>query len=144
MISLIFLLILISIALFLFSEGRKKIDFMGKFTKDSTHLLRYSYSGKDTKPGMYNVKLSADVPFKVMIGIELNMAPFLQGFDPYGFIASRNNTVVFSTYLGKVNAEFVFFLEGVTAQEVKLEFGVEGNPQEVYEPHWWQRLGLFS
>jgi len=137
------------IAIFLGKELLKKFGFMRDFVNNSNQEVTWNYGGDD-KPGMYNIVLRGEKPFCALVGFTLKI-PFLgyEGFDYYGFVQSdQNGVAVISTYLGKGECEFRFFLN--TDLEVdpvavsSSDDDQELNPDSTYPPHWWQQLSFYG
>lgn len=145
----ILVLIFAAIAAFLGSELLKKFNFMRHFTERSPMMVCWYYSG-NRKPGMYNIVLRAEKPFKVLVGFILEI-PILayKGYDYYGFVESDlGGNAVIRTYLGKGECDFRFLighngntiLPTVSSTEADQELVPNGD----YPPHWFQRIGFYS
>ena len=138
---------------FLVKEMLKKFGFMKQFVENSNMLVSWKYQHLDLgsqKPGMRNIVLRGQKPFSVLVGFRLDI-PVLghSGFDYYGFVSSNQDGVaVFSTYLGKGDCDFQFFVNtDLEENPITVTSTVADQdlvPYATYPPHWWQKLGFFG
>ena len=136
---------------FLGKEHLKKFHYNNLFYKNSNLLLTWKHeSGKDFKPGMYNIVLRGQKPFKALIGFQLRFRWFkYEGYDHYGSVQSNESGVaVISTYLGKNACDFNFVINSdLTLNQVvatSTEEDQKLSPHVTHPPHWFQRLGFLS
>ena len=140
-----------SVAIFLGSEFLKKFGFMRDFISNSNQMVVWHYRGaEDRKSDIRNIVLRGSKPFCVLVGFKLDI-PILgySGFDYYGFVRSDDQGVaVISTYLGKGECEFQFFVNtDVNHHPVTASSGEDDQqlqPHSVYPPHWYQRFGFYG
>ncbi len=136
-------------AIFLGLEFKKKFGFMANFARNSNQLLIWKSWGSK-KPGMHNIILRGNRPFCALVGFQLNVPMFgMSGFDYYGFVKSNDQGVaVISTYIGKGECEFLFFVNTDLNHNSVVASSTERDqlhtPDVTYPPHWWQRLGIFA
>ncbi|MFZ2979258.1 MAG: hypothetical protein WA057_06345 [Candidatus Magasanikiibacteriota bacterium] len=135
---------------FLASEMMKKFNFFNQFAESSHHLVEFSYGGQET-PGMRNIVLRSEDgrPFTTLVGFYLEVPKIGAGFDYYGYVESGSDGVaVVSTYIGRDLVTFQFFVNrDVQIKPVKVsstDADQKFNPNVVFPPHWWQRLGFYS
>jgi len=140
-------LIFVSVTLFLLNEMRKKFGFMRQFVQTNRgRVLTFIHEGA-RKPGMYNIVLSGNAPFTVLIGFDLYLFGRVY-YDYYGFLDSGDeHMIVFSTYLGKKGATFKFLTNcDVGPNNLSVSSSVIDQnirPHAVFKPHWWQTwLGI--
>lgn len=58
--------------------------------------------------------------------------------------SSDDGTIYFSTYLAKKEIEFIFLIEGTDNISITcIEETSSIKPTYVFQPHWWQKIGLF-
>ena len=133
------------IALFLGKEMMKKFGFMNTFIENSGQLFEYRFPGQE-KPDMGNIVLVAKKPFTALVGFRLEVPLFGKGFDYYGVVKSgEDGTAVISTFLGKKPVCFQFFTN--TDNNPVTIYGGDYDhyePDAVFPPHWYQRLGFYS
>lgn len=140
------------VAIFLGTQFLKKFRYMYVFVNNSRQLVTWRHNGfqEKYKTGMYNIVLRGKKQFNALVGFKLDI-PVLgySGFDYYGIVHSDPQGVaVISTYLGKGDCMFEFFvntdLDGhpITATCTREDQFL--TPQEVYPPHWYQRLGFYG
>ena len=123
---------------------------MKSFVEQSNQLVELKYKGR-LSPGMRNIVLSGNAPFRVLIGFKLRI-PIIgyTGFDYYGEAESdENGAVVISTFIGKGPCVFQFFVNTDLSQNpIKAEAGCAEQsmtPDVVYPPHWYQKyLGFYA
>lgn len=144
-------LLFTGVATFLALELRKKFGYMQQFMKGATGVLVREHHGSNT-PGMAQIVLTWDHPFKVLIGFDL-VLPIVGsvGFDYYGFAESRPeggaHVIVIETYLGKKAATFKFLMNHMppigNSPRVDEKRAGELQPTATYKPHWYQaHLGI--
>lgn len=143
----VFALVFLITAVFLGTEMLKKFHFMRDFVNHSNQLVTWNYAG-DRKPGMYKIVLSGQKPFGALVGFRLEIPAIgFSGYDYYGFVRSdMGGLAVISTYLGKGKCEFRFLTTSDKSQitVTSTEGDQELMPQEVYPPHWYQKLGFYG
>lgn len=140
-----------SVAGFLGSEFLKKFRFMRDFISNSNQMVVWHYRGLEgRKPGMRNIVLRGSKPFCALVGFKLDI-PILgySGFDYYGFVRSDDQGIaVISTYLGKGECEFQFFvntdLDHSPVSATSSEDDQRLQPHSTYPPHWYQRLSFYG
>lgn len=141
--------------LFLLLEYRKKFGFMRDFLRASGQVVEYDYPGAEKagiKRGMKNIVLRSDHPFATLIGFKL-IVPIIdyEGFDYYGFMKSKPDghggyIAVMSTFFGTGEVVFQFLTtitnDKVSASSTEADQALE--PDEVYPPHFYQRIGFYG
>lgn len=139
------------VAAFLALELRKKFRFMQQFMKEASGVLVREHHGSTT-PGMAQIVLTWNRPFKTLIGFDL-VLPVVGnvGFDYYGFAESRPeggaHVLIIETYLGKKPAVFKFLMNTSppigNSPRIDEKRAGELEPTVVYKPHWYQTyLGI--
>lgn len=144
-------LVSLSLAAFFVKELLKKFGHMGKFIQASNQMVVWNYNNPTKKPrGMRNIVLRSTKGkyFTVLLGFELNILG-RSVFDYYGVVHSdAQGVATFSTYLGRGNARFMFFVNSdLGFNPIKVsstETDQDLIPSEVYPPHFFQRLGFFG
>ena len=147
--------ILFATAVFLSKELLKKFKFHDQFTESEGYLQKISHFWPGGQPkAMRKIALQSNQPFKVLIGFKL-IIPLInfEGTDWYGFIKAEQSPdgkwlAVFSAYLGKTPIETRMLVNkpdpGEDVQIMSGEATRNLQPQAIYPPHLYQRLGPYA
>ncbi|HYE60203.1 MAG TPA: hypothetical protein VEA18_03400 [Candidatus Kapabacteria bacterium] len=153
-----FTVLFAGITLFLLVQYKLKFEMMDQFLEHSNQEVKWYWPGArklGKKPGMRNIVLRSQSgkPFCALVGFTLEVnVPFFgaRGYDYYGFVRSNPHGVaVISTYCGRGDAEFRFFVNtdlGSNAITATSESGAdqELRADKTFPPHLYQRLGFFG
>ncbi|MFA5124922.1 MAG: hypothetical protein WC473_03845 [Patescibacteria group bacterium] len=149
----VIVIILIIVVAFLGTELLKKFQFLFAYYIDnieSGHAKGFFYEGcpSDQKPGMRRIIIESKSKkkFTALIGMRFEMSRNSGcGFDPFGCVKSdQNGVAVFSTYLGKGEAQFMFLS---TVDDIAIRIARDSEdwqPTAIYKPHWFQKIGIFD
>ncbi len=141
------IIILLSSTIFLSRELLKKFTYMHHFITQHENTVYWEYTW-DREDWMYNIVISADKPFSLLIWFNLHI-PLLQytWSDPYWYIQSQWNKVIISTYLADQKHIFWFIPIWTTKDKISIQSNIEDQsltPDISYPPHRRQRLWFFS
>lgn len=152
-VSLIIIVLTLAV-FFLGSEMLKKFNIFQHHVKDSNQLLSLSYRGageEGFKKGMKTITIHWDRPFGALVGFNLKVPFFAEGFDYYGRARSvptgfGGHDLTISTYLGNGKVDFLFYLNReLSGQQPIFSYGDENEKASAtFPPHWWQRLGFYA
>lgn len=98
---------------------------------------------------MYTIKIQWDSSFQVLIGFDFSLGPIKNiWYDIFWYMESDNNwTLYFSTYLWRWWVELIFLVEGINMGNLSIsciDDLISIEPNYIFYPHWWQKIGLFS
>ncbi len=133
------------IAIFLGKELVKKFHDLHLFARSSKLKHEWIHPGTES-PGMRNIAIFCNEPFRALICFKLKLPWLPIGLDWYGMVKSNQACVaVFSTFLGRGVCHFRFLVN--TSADVQIsadDMAQKLTPTATFPPHWWQRLGIYG
>lgn len=143
----IIILILGVLGGFFAKELIKKFGFWKEFERHYSYKKSWHYQG-NRKPGMYTLRISSTSEFAWVFGFDFSFWKFRNiGFDVFWYVESKSDKKVdINLFLWDwwVELKFLFTTHAIDDISFEILESVVQNPDYVFYPHWWQRLGLFS